>query len=576
MMSENTKKNNPQQQLQEMFSEMVNQTSSMLSPGDPLGAMKPMQQVAEAWTKNPQQFSEAMQSWTQQIGEMNTRIWQDYLDSQNKDKSADAKSKLEELPYFKWIREYHQTYTKWMEQQISETSGVSEKVKEDATFWSKQMLSALSPNNYFWTNPAAINEFIETKGESLRTGLQNWMNDQQRDGLPEMIDKTKFEVGGNLANTPGKVIFRNELIELIQYAPMTDEVHEIPVVIVPPWINKYYILDLKPKKSFILNLVSQGYTVFVISWKNPTKEMRNTSMDDYLTQGPLEAIEVAKNITKAKQVHAVGYCIGGTLLASAMAWLNHPDNSKGMTVKDWTLLVTLVDFERPGELGSFINEDSMKYLEEEMSKQGYLDGSQMGNTMRMLRPDGLIWHYFVNNYLFGKQPPPIDLLYWNDDATRMPEKMQTFYLREYYVNNRLRLPDDLELAGHPIDLRRIKQPLYCVAAAEDHITPWEQVYQINSLVKGPVRFALTTAGHIAGVVNPPVDPPKRSFWVGKGNAALEPDAWKENIKEKPGTWWQDWTNWLSKRCGKMVPPPKMGSSKYPPLADAPGTYVMEA
>jgi len=247
-----------------------------------------------------------------------------------------------------------------------------------------------------------------------------------------------------------------------------------------------------------------------------------------------------------------------------------------MTVKDWTLLVTLVDFERPGELGSFINEDSMKYLEEEMSKQGYLDGSQMGNTMRMLRPDGLIWHYFVNNYLFGKQPPPIDLLYWNDDATRMPEKMQTFYLREYYVNNRLRLPDDLELAGHPIDLRRIKQPLYCVAAAEDHITPWEQVYQINSLVKGPVRFALTTAGHIAGVVNPPVDPPKRSFWVGKGNAALEPDAWKENIKEKPGTWWQDWTNWLSKRCGKMVPPPKMGSSKYPPLADAPGTYVMEA
>ena len=246
-----------------------------------------------------------------------------------------------------------------------------------------------------------------------------------------------------------------------------------------------------------------------------------------------------------------------------------------MSVKDWSLLVTLVDFERPGELGSFINEDSMKYLEEQMSEQGYLDGSQMGNTMRMLRPDGLIWNYFVNNYLFGKQPPPIDLLFWNNDATRMPEKMQTFYLREYYINNRLRLPDDLELSGFPIDMGRINQPLYCVSAAEDHITPWEGVYRINSLVKGPVRFALTTAGHIAGVVNPPIDPPKRSYWSGKGNASIEPEAWKNNMKEKQGTWWGDWTSWINKRCGEMVPPPKMGNSKFPPLADVPGTYVME-
>ncbi len=547
----------------------------MLSPMDPLGAMKPIQQITEAWTRNPQEFDQAMKSWTQQIGEMNTRIWQEFLDHHNSEDSGEDAQKLAELPYFKWIREYYQTYSTWMEQQIRKTEGVSEKVKEDAAFWSKQALSALSPNNYFWTNPSAINEFVETKGESLRSGLQNWLNDQKRDGMPEMVDKTKFEVGGNLANTSGKVIFRNELIELIQYAPLTEKVHEVPVVIIPPWINKYYILDLKPKKSFIRNLVSQGFSVFVISWKNPTWEMRETSMDDYLTLGPLKAFDVARAIVKSKQVHAVGYCIGGTLLASAMAWLNHPENRKVDTVRDWTLLVALVDFERPGELGSFISEESLKYLEEQMSQQGYMDGSQMGNTMRMLRPDGLIWHYFVNNYLFGKQPPSIDLLFWNDDATRMPEKMQSFYLRECYLNNRLCRPDELVLAGYPIDLRRIKQPLYCVSAVDDHITPWKQVYRINTLVKGPVRFTLTTSGHIAGVVNPPVDPPKRSFWAGKGNASMDPEKWKAKLKQQPGTWWPDWIEWLGKRCGGSVNPPRIGSRKYPALADAPGTYVME-
>ena len=575
-MSEETQKLDPQLQLQELFSQMVKQTSSMLSPMDPLGAMKPIQQITEAWTRNPQEFDEAMKSWTQQIGEMNTRIWQEFLDHHNSEDSGEDAQKLAELPYFKWIREYYQTYSTWMEQQIRKTEGVSEKVKEDAAFWSKQALSALSPNNYFWTNPSAINEFVETKGESLRSGLQNWLNDQKRDGMPEMVDKTKFEVGGNLANTSGKVIFRNELIELIQYAPLTEKVREVPVVIIPPWINKYYILDLKPKKSFIRNLVSQGFSVFVISWKNPTREMRETSMDDYLTRGPLKAFEVAQAIVKSKRVHAVGYCIGGTLLASAMAWLNHPENGKGENVQDWTLLVTLVDFERPGELGSFISEESLKHLEEQMSQQGYLDGNEMGNTMRMLRPDGLIWHYFVNNYLFGKQPPPVDLLFWNDDATRMPEKMQSFYLREYYLNNRLCRPDDLELAGYPIDLRRIKQPLYCVSAVEDHITPWEQVYRINTLVNGPVRFALTTSGHIAGVVNPPVDPPKRSYWAGKGNAKLDPKEWQAKLKQQPGTWWPDWIEWLGKRCGESVKPPRMGARKYPTLADAPGTYVLEA
>jgi len=571
-----SKDKQPQEWLQEMMGQMTSQMGGMAGTADPIGAMKSLQRVAESWAQNPQELAEAVKTWSEQITATNQQVWQEFL-NQKAAAPTDPEGKADwsKLPYFKWIREYYQTYAGWMEQNI-QNAPVEEDVKRDATFWTRQMLSALSPDNYFWTNPNAINQFVETKGESLRSGLQNWLKDvSSGDGLPETVDKSPFQVGENLANTPGKVVFRNDLMELIQYSPMTDEVYERPVVITPPWINKYYILDLAPKKSFIRNLVSKGFTTFVISWKNPTEEMRNVGMDDYLMQGPVMAMDVAQQITGAKKVHAVGYCIGGTLLSSVLAWYNHPKNKKANPVEDWTLLTTLVDYEQPGDLGVFINEESLKMLEESMAEQGFLDGKQMGTTMRMLRPDGLIWHYFINNYLYGKQPPPIDMLFWNDDSTRMPEAMHKFYLREYYLHNRLREKDALTLAGHPIDLRRIKEPLYCVSAEEDHITPWKQVYQINKLVQGPVRFNLSTSGHIAGVVNPPVDPPKRSYWAGAGDSKQDPEAWQAKQKKVDDSWWNDWTAWLSERSGSQVAPPKLGSTKHKPLADAPGTYVLE-
>ena len=573
-MSTETDTKQPLDQFQEMWGQFASQAE--MPSSDPMGAMKSLQRVAEAWANNPQDLSNTMRSWTEKLTATNQQIWQDFL-NQRPDQLVDEKGTPDwsKLPYFKWIREYYQTYSGWMEESIQQAP-VEDSVKRDAIFWSKQMLSALSPDNYFWTNPLAINKFVETEGESLRAGLQNWLEDTSKgDGLPATVDKTPFKVGETLANTPGKVVCRNELMELIQYSPLTDTVYEKPLVITPPWINKYYILDLAPKKSFIRNLVSKGHTVFVVSWKNPTAEMREVGMDDYLMQGPVTALEVAQQITGAKQVHAVGYCIGGTLLASAMAWFNHPDNLKTNPVEDWTLLTSLVDFEHPGDLGVFINEDTLKHLEETMAEQGYLDGKQMGTTMRMLRPVELIWYFFINNYLYGKQPPSIDMLFWNDDATRMPEAMHKFYLRQYYLHNKLRESDGVTLAGHPIDLRRIEQPLYCVAAEEDHITPWTQVYQINKLVQGPVRFMLSTSGHISGVVNPPVDPPKRSYWTGDGDAELAPETWQAQQKKVKDSWWNNWTVWLSERSGKQVKPPKLGSSRHKPLADAPGTYVLE-
>jgi polyhydroxyalkanoate synthase len=435
------------------------------------------------------------------------------------------------------------------------------------------MLSAMAPSNYFWTNPLAIKTFLDTEGASLRQGFQNWMKDM-REGMPQIVDKSSFEVGKNLANTPGKVVFRNDLMELIQYFATTDEVHEKPILVVPPWINKYYIMDLNEKNSLIRHTVNSGYTVFLISWKNPTAEMRDLTMDDYMRLGPLAAMEVVQEITGQKEMSAVGYCIGGTMLTSTMAWLNHPKNKTPCPVSSWTLFTTLVDFEHPGELGLFIDEKAISFIEDKMKGQGYLDAKQMGTTFRLMNADGLIWHYFVNNYLYGKTPPPVDMLYWNEDSTRMPEKIHSFYLREYYLNNKL-CKGEVELNGFQIDLSKIKQPVYSVAAEKDHIAPWTQVYKLHEYVSAPIRFVLSTSGHIAGVINPPLNPPKRHFWAGSPAGEKDPAVWQSKQSKTAGTWWEDWTKWLNDHCGNKIKPPQIGSRKHKILCDAPGTYVVE-
>ena len=354
-----------QEKMQEFFGSMISKMNEQGTDTDPFGALKSLQQVAEAWAKNPQELNQSMQNWSQKIGEVNMKVWNEFV---NKSKESMEKGEfgkiptLEELPHFRWIQEYYKLYSEFLQESIQQTPNVSDRTKDKARFWTEQMVSAISPNNYFWTNPGAIREFIDTEGKSLVKGFENWVKDFQ-DQMPQMVDKSPFEVGKNLANTPGKVVYRNDLMELIQYEANTDQVHQTPVLITPPWINKFYILDLNEKKSFVRNLVNNGFTVFMISWKNPTTELRNTSLDDYMLMGPVEGMRVVQEITGTENIHAVGYCIGGSLLATTMGWLNGPQKKVKNLFTSFTLLTTLVDFSKPGDLGLFVDEDSMKFVE---------------------------------------------------------------------------------------------------------------------------------------------------------------------------------------------------------------------
>lgn len=477
-------------------------------------------------------------------------------------------------PGFDFLKESYLAHTRWLEDAIEQTPSVPLKTRRKAGFWVRQMLNALAPSNYFWTNPEAIFRWVTTGGQSALEGLRNFSSDMLRGDI-RMVDEESFEVGRNLATTPGQVVFRNELLELIQYTPVKDQVHAIPVLIVSPWINKYYILDLNPGKSFVHYLVSQGFTVFITSWKNPTAEMSDTTLDDYMLHGVLEAAETVRAIAGAPHVHAVGYCIGGTLLAALMAWLNRTAKAMPIPIAHWTLLTTLVNFAQPGEIGVFIDETSVAHLERQMRAKGYLAGDQMVWSFRMLRSNSLIWHYVVHNYLYGDTPPPFDVLYWNLDSTRLPAAMHAFYLREFYLNNRLIKPDALTLGGRPIDIRLIKQPLYAVGTEQDHIAPWKETFKICSLLQAPVRYVLATSGHILGIVTPPVTPPKRRYWVGDASHETDPEAWRAGLEKKAGSWWEDWVNWLAKHCGSLTEPPPLGSKKYPVLEPAPGRYVLE-
>jgi polyhydroxyalkanoate synthase subunit PhaC len=391
-----------------------------------------------------------------------------------------------------------------------------------------------------------------------------------------MTSPEDFKVGANLATTPGAVVYRNRLIELIHYAPMAPKVHQMPIVIVTPWINKFYVLDLAPKKSMVQYLLRQGFSVFIISWKNPTADMADVSFDDYLTDGVDQAVRVAREISGAPRVHAVGYCIGGTLLSTYLAWLNRRHaREEDVPVAHFTLFTTLVDFQSPGDIEVFLDETTVGWICANMRKTGYLEGRDMAASFRLMRSNSLIWHYVVHGWLYGERPPPFDVLYWNMDTTRMPAAMHEFYLREMYLSNRLVKPDSLTVAGELISLKRIRQPVYAVSADDDHVAPWRQTFRINQWVQGPKRFVLSSSGHILGIVNPPVKPPKRKFWVAAAHRRHTADGWRAEAAEHEGSWWEDWVAWLSPQCGSLVDPPPASTPDYPKLADAPGTYVLE-
>jgi polyhydroxyalkanoate synthase subunit PhaC len=458
---------------------------------------------------------------------------------------------------------------------LYETPGLSGKERRRAAFWWRKWLNAMAPTNFFWTNPVAMHKFVESHGESLVHGMRNFLDDLQA-GTVRMTDPADFKVGQNLAATPGAVVYRNRVLEVIHYTPTTAKVYATPVVIVTPWINKFYILDLNPKKSLVRYLLDQGFSVFITSWKNPDAEMRDVTFDDYLTEGVGQIVQVAREICDSDKVHAIGYCIGGTALSAYMAWANSKyGDPEAVPVAHWTVLTTLVDFHKPGDIEVFLDEGSVHYLCRTMEQRGYLDGKEMAAAFRLLRSNSLIWHYVVHGYLYGEKPPPFDVLYWNMDTTRMPYAMHNWYLRELYLKNRLIRKNALEVAGQPLDLERIRQPLYVVAAEDDHIAPWRQTFRINNFVMAQKRNVLTSSGHILGIVNPPVQPPKRKYWVETAHRADTAEAWRERAQERDGSWWEDWLAWLKPQSGASVDAPALVTTKYPKLADAPGIYVLE-
>ncbi|MBI3044209.1 MAG: alpha/beta fold hydrolase [Betaproteobacteria bacterium] len=472
------------------------------------------------------------------------------------------------------LKQWYLFLTRHVQDALFQTPGLSPRERRRAAFWWRQWLNAAAPTNFLLANPVAMRKAAETRGESLRCGYELFMEDL-RAGTVRMTDPEDFHVGRNLATTPGAVIFRNRLLELVHYAPTAPRVRPTPVVIVTPWINKFYVLDLEPKKSMVRFLLDQGFDVYITSWKNPGPEQAETSFDDYLARGVDEAVRVARAVSGAAKAHAVGYCIGGTLLATYMAWLNRRHPREDVPVAHWTLFATLVDFQSPGDIEVFLDEGSVRWLADVMRARGSLDGGEMAATFRLLRANPLIWHYVVHGWLYGERPAPHDVLYWNMDTTRMPYRMHEFYLREMYLRNALVKPNALMLAGEPIDLARIHQPLYQVATEDDHIAPWRQTFRINGYVTGHKRFVLSSSGHILGIVNPPVKPARRRYRVGPAHRGQAADAGQATAEAHEGSWWEDWSAWLAAQCGEPGPPPALVTEAFPKLADAPGTYVLE-
>ncbi len=480
-------------------------------------------------------------------------------------------SAWDENTVFDYIKQSYLLSARWLQSTVTDVQGLDERTAKKVEFYTRQFVDAMAPSNFVMTNPEVLRATMESGGENLVNGLKNLLGDLERGKgqlAISMTDYDAFQVGKNIAVTPGKVVYQNDLMQLLQYTPTTTEVYKRPLLIVMPWINKYYILDLRPKNSFIKWAVDEGHTVFVTSWVNPDETLAKKSFENYLLEGPLTALDIIQQATGERDVNAIGYCLGGTLLASTLAYMTAKGDDR---IKSATYFTTMTDFSEPGELGIFIDEAQISGLEAKMSEQGFLDGRQMATTFNMLRANDLIWSFVVNNYLLGKDPFPFDLLYWNSDSTRMPATMHSFYLRKFYQENKLIEPGGITLAGVPIDLRRITTPSFLVSAKEDHIAPWKSTYAGTQLYSGPVTFCLAASGHIAGIVNPPAAK-KYCYWTNT-KTPKEPDAWYETAKQNEGSWWPEWAKWVAKFGEGKVPPREPGGGKLAIIEDAPGSYV---
>jgi polyhydroxyalkanoate synthase len=451
---------------------------------------------------------------------------------------------------------------------VVEAADMDEFGKQRLRFYARQFIDLMSPANFAATNPDAMKLAIETHGDSLKAGFENLLADLRKGGLT-ITDEAAFEVGKNVAVSEGAVVFENDLFQLIQYAPHTETVAARPLLIVPPCINKYYILDLQPENSFVRFAVDQGQTVFLVSWRNPDASGAHITWDDYLAHGAMKAIDVALSISGADKVNAVGWCVGGTILSSALAVMRAKGDASVASV---TLLTTMLDFREPGDLGVFIDEQGVSQREQTIGQGGIYPGSELGFVFQTLRANDLIWPNVINNYLKGKSPEAFDLLYWNADSTNLPGPMYVWYLRNMYLENNLSVPNKLTMCGTPVDLGAIDMPSYVLATQEDHIVPWRSAYRTTQLVGGKSQFVLGASGHIAGVINP-ASKNKRSYWTG-GKQGDDAEQWLASAKETPGSWWTDWIKWLAPKVGKPVAARrKFGNNKYPVIEPAPGRYV---
>jgi poly[(R)-3-hydroxyalkanoate] polymerase subunit PhaC len=472
---------------------------------------------------------------------------------------------------FDYIKQGYLLTARWLHDAVANVEGLDDATKRKVDFFTRQYIDALAPSNFAMTNPEVFRETIATGGQNLVKGLNNLLDDIERGHGQlkiSMTDAKAFELGVNIATTPGKVVFQNGLMQLIQYEPSTKKVATRPLLVMPPWINKYYILDLREKNSMIKWAVEQGITVFVMSWVNPDAKLAHKDFEDYLVEGPLAALDAIEKATGESEVNALGYCLGGTLLAAVLAFMA---SKKDKRIVSATFMTALVDFTRTGELEVFIDEEQVASLERKMNERGFLEGSEMATTFNMLRSNDLIWSFVINNYLMGRDPFPFDLLHWNQDATRMPATMHSYYLRNMYMKNLLREPGGITLVGVPIDLSKVAIPTYFASAIEDHIAPWKATYAGPRLFKGKARFVLSGSGHIAGMINPP-SANKYGYWTNDKQPTSAPE-WLEGARQHEGSWWNDWAKWLAPHLGKEVAARIPGKGKLKVIEAAPGTYA---
>jgi polyhydroxyalkanoate synthase len=566
---------------QDMMRILAEQAARWQASSNPQDTFDPLR-VQPLWQTMATQF------WAQpeKLFKAQMEFWQRYQDiCQQKDNAAAPFDKRfkdprwQNHPLFSHMRQTYQLLTTWWQQQVDSLDGLDEKARMKMHFSLRQIMDALSPSNMWWSNPEVLDATLQKRGKNILQGLEKLIADMQQntnehgEAKPRitMAQPQAFKVGDNLATTPGQVVFENELLQLIQYTPQTTKVHKTPLLIVAPWINKFYILDLQPENSFIRWAVEQGHTVFVTSWASATKKHRDVTFVDYLNKGLWPAIEAVQKATGEKDINAIGYCIGGTLLTMGLA--EKAAKGEKSPVKSATFFTTLLDFADAGELTLFTDEPQIAHIESLMAKNGYLDAWHLHTTFNMLRANDLIWSFVVNNYLLGREPFPFDLLYWNSDSTNIPAKAHSFYLREMYLHNKLAKPNALTVNGHNLNITKIKTPSYFLSTREDHIAPWQATYKGAQLFGGDVTFTLAGSGHIAGVINPPV---KHKYGYAVSNKLpRDPDHWQADATHHEGSWWPHWNQWMKRFAGPMVSATtrKPGGKTFKAIEPAPGRYV---